>query len=125
MNKELEALERTRKKLAKHCNDIYEWSSIEDDLDIIETALKRLNYIDENRLSDEDIHIVQGMTFEDKVECIKKLKALEIITNKIKIEFTDHFLGIKGNYYIIVNNDVLGAIKVDKEKYDLLKEVLL
>lgn len=53
----------------------------------------------------------------------KDLKALEIIKEKIKIEFNDHYLGIKDNYYIIVNNNVFGAIKIDKEKYDLLKGV--
>lgn len=61
---------------------------------------------------------------KERVENSIKLKALEIIKKEIKIEFTDHFFGIKGNYYIIVNNDVLGAIKVDKEEYDLLKEIM-
>lgn len=56
----------------------------------IENAFKRLKYIDNNSLNDEDIHIVQGMTFEDKVECIKKLKTLETIKEKrIVFEFFD------------------------------------
>ena len=76
MNEALKALERIK--------EFYlQWHLYNrKDFNVIETALKRLNYIDENRLSDEDIHIVQGMTFEDKVECIKKLKALEIIKEK-------------------------------------------
>lgn len=54
----------------------------------------------------------------------KELKALEIIKDKIKIGFDDHYFGFKNNYYIIVNNDLFGAIRVDKEHFDLLKEVL-
>ena len=43
MSEELEALERIRKELAKHYDTehIYEWAAIEDDLELIETALKR------------------------------------------------------------------------------------
>jgi len=44
------AFERIKKELARHyrnASDIYEWTAIEDDLDIIETELKALKFIKE------------------------------------------------------------------------------
>ena len=64
--------------------------------------------------------------FPNEFETIEKeLKSLEIIKEKVKIEFNDHYFGFANNYYIIVNNGVLNPIKVTKEEYDLLKEGLL
>ena len=55
---------------------------------------------------------------------LKQVKALEIIKNIIKFDFRYDYFGIKDNYHIVVNNDLFGAIRVDKEQFDLLKEVL-
>ena len=111
MNKGLEALIRIEDLL----NRLYETDVINDDhthdINIIEKALKRLEELEEEKQS-----------FDRAIE--KKLKALEIIKEKIKIDFNDHYFGFEGNYYIIVNHDVFGAIKVDKEQFELLKEVL-
>lgn len=48
----------------------------------------------------------------------KELKALEIIVKKANIRLWENH----GNYYFTTTNNVYG---ISKEKYDLLKEVLL
>ena len=81
----------------------------------IEKELRRLDEYDNTEYS---------ALIESHKKLLKEKKALEIIKEKIKIDFNDHYFGFKDNYYIIVNHDVFGAIKVDKEQFDLLKEVL-
>ena len=117
MSKELEAVkelyhereytyaESVNHKSKKWANDIKHYDNIGNCLIILEAALKRLETLEEEKQ--------------------KKLKALEIIKKKIKFDFNDQYFGIESNYYIIVNNNIFGAIKVDKETHDLLKEVLL
>lgn len=67
-------------------------------------------------------------SMSEKIECKeiieKELKVLEIIKEKVKIEFNDHYFGFANNYYIIVNNGALNPIKATKEEFDLLMEVL-
>jgi len=59
------------------------------------------------------------------LECVnnieQELKALEIIK-----EYADvRVLGVKDEYYLLVGDDFRYAKRISKEKYDLLKEVLL
>jgi len=133
MSKELEAFKRI-KSITYDRADLYGIEVFREDLNIIEKALKRLTYIDENRLSDEDIHIVQGMTFKDKVKCIKKLKALEIIKDKKVDCNTLIFYLEKHNetghidYAFDSYNDYAkdsDKPQLTKEEFDLLKEVLI
>ena len=79
---------------------------------------KELNRLLDSYTDDENFDYCCYISIE------KKLNALDIIKDKVKIEFKDSYLGFKDNYYIVVNNDLLCAIKVNKEEYDLLKEVL-
>ena len=124
MSKELEALDSIMVSLAEYkeyaivklptkAKEIREEN--DDDFLIVEAALKRLE--DCEKQTEMDSNLIK--IFQ------KKLKALEIIKEKVKIEFNDHYFGFANNYYIIVNNGVLNPIKVTEEEYNLLKEVLL
>ena len=132
MTKELDALEVSKQLkdfVLEFVKNGLDRRFIHGSFDIIETALKRLNYIDENRLSDEDIHIVQGMTFEDKVKCIKKLKALEIIKEKFVIPAYVRNAKTMEEYNKQLKQTTFRkdyeCRKLTQEEYDSLKEEFL
>lgn len=98
MNKELKAFEELRSSLSKNfvISDV-----ANEKLDLIETALKRLETLEEEKQS-----------FDRQLE--KKLKALEIIKERV--------LEIDDFHKIISCKD---QIMLTMKEYDLLKEVLL
>lgn len=120
MSKELEALEDIRKKLAKHYDieDIYKWDAIEDDLEIIETALKRLEEKEHNC----EVNLKQMNALVSKLSKYQKEhKALKII--KEKGMFVSDNAGICTN-----KRDIRYSLEINyfnQEEIDLLKEVLL
>lgn len=136
MNKELETaihylINRT---ICKTKQVVFDYDAYIRNIQIIINALNRLNYIDKYKFSDEDIHIVQGMTFEDKVECIKKLKALEIIKEKeVDVHnFKEILIKQEWTYeqYLDEENDPntsghqFAYKLLTEEEYNILREVL-
>lgn len=127
MNKELEAFNRVSESLLHAVGGIgnahyIDYSnSVEpakEDLDIIETALKRLEFFDKveelptpNIINNSDgsyeFDGVDELLLVSKNEWEKQLKALEIIKEK---------------KWLV--EDILNAFNGEKGKYDLLKEVL-
>lgn len=99
MSKALDKLEHLRKGVQYINQDESPAfiSQYEEDCDIIEKALKRLNYIDENKTY---------CVSENYLQDIKKIKAFEIIKEK---------------KWLV--EDILNAFIEDKEKYNLLKEI--
>lgn len=114
MSKGLDALEKI--KQAEYFVDFEQDAKIKDDykaeLTIIETALKRLETLEEEKQS-----------FDKQLE--KKLKALEIIKNK-EINVHALFLHLKrfdkpDGYNVLVGT----KYQITQEEYDILKEELL
>ena len=100
MSKELQALERIKSHYKdKVCIDVL------DDFDIIETALKKYEHSQQQR----ELYFKQAKELKSiELGNQKKLKTLEIIKEK---------------KWLV--EDILNAFIEDKEKCDLLKEVLL
>ena len=94
-------------------------------LEVIKTALKRLEKIDKSSLTDEEVIYLHNNIKNIHREENKKLKALEIIKNKSQIiDFTA--LAITNNYkdYIQWFRSKELTNKLTKEEFELLKEVL-
>lgn len=106
MSKELEAFERIRTAYP-YCR----YDEETQDLNIVETALKDLDYIRNSSL------------YTLTQEAGKKLKALEVIKEKgihiAVFKTSDDYR----HYNIIAAR--FGCYPYDKEEYELLKEVLL
>lgn len=118
MNKELSPLEAL-KRFKNNIRWLQENTSLttyfeneglylEEDLDNIETALKRLEKLEEEKQS-----------FDRQLE--KKLKALEIIKEIVKKDEETNFMSLFGNGMVNVGN----SYEEIENKYNLLKEVLL
>ena len=113
MNKELEALKRIREELKTHyckIDDIYKWTAIEDDLDIIESKLHERNNLE--RKLDE-----YALSLKDRN---KKLTAFELIKNKkvnVRLLMCDYDLDFY-NIHIWTKDDEL-----IQEEYDFLKKL--
>ena len=114
MVKELEALERIHHKLLVEKDTEFGGHTtiggIENkcDLDIIETALKRLEKYDALNLSCDELQFIANI-IKNPEHQLDKLKAFEIIKEKINRQALLHLLSIE------VKN---------KEDLDLLKKVL-
>ena len=104
MSKELEALERIRDTLHQFRPNLLE--NRQRDFKLVETALKRLEELEELKTS-----------FDRQLE--KKLKALEIIKEKKVDVFCLLFAGLD-----IYNANIHPSRFITQEEYDLLKEVL-
>lgn len=122
MNKELEALEKIGNAKTKDTSFGTEIkTNLPNEYRIIKSALKRLNYIDENKL-----YCISETYLQD----IKKLKALNIIREKrvnvgsLVHDIEEHFMSYEtylANYDCY--QDILEPLT--QEEFDLLKEVLL
>jgi len=107
MSKKLSPLE-AYKKVSDYCR---EWLTFDKELDIIETALKRLESVDR-----------VGEMFCCDVD--KKLKALEIIKEKgVNIYLLNETDNVEEYNELIKSH--YGMKQLTQEEYDLLKEVLL
>lgn len=114
MNKELEAFYKIKAKLIKTEGNTTYGSIIDlTNLDTIETALKRLERIDNQPF----INGIKEIVPADKIS--KQLKALETIKEIMSIEEEDFFYDKETDTYFFV------GFKVSKEQYDLLRKVLL
>ena len=108
MNKELEAL----KRIKSHYNDRV-CIDILEDFDLIESALKRLETLEEEKQS-----------FDRQLE--KKLKALEIIKEKsVDVGFLQWHSSVDSyNSYIVEHAWTKHTRTLTQGEFDLLKEVL-
>ena len=111
MSKELEAFEQIKKYLVN-----LQFHFLEEELDIVESALKEVNGEDRAFLK----HIKNGKLHPLTTKCyqnlLKKEKVLEIIKEKVI------------PYSVINRGMIERAFEegwITKEEYDLLKEVLL
>lgn len=118
MTKELEALKDLREDAKHHLDHHIKY--LNERLDIIENALKRLETLEEEKQS-----------FDRQLE--KKLKVLEIIKKKEVNVFMLTWYFTYSSYDKYVNDfenvdynmPVLSNEQLTQEEYDLLKEVLL
>ena len=123
MSKELDAFEQIKKYLVN-----LHFHFLEEELDIIETALKEnigLRKANEFLIEDcqkleERINDLERIIKEPDTT-IKKLKALEIIKKRFTIQFCKSDLN---GYYGIIQIGINPIYIKTKEEYDLLKEVL-
>lgn len=127
MTKELEALNvlyqislNTNIHYQKKNKDTDDYKGrIEYHKNIVETALKRLENHEQNEDFNKDVLNYAFLSEQDK---IKKLKALETLKNELGFDRQSFFVEVdeKGNkkYYF-------EGREIAKEKYELLKEVLL
>ena len=84
-------------------------------LEIIKGALVEIEYDEE-----EGVILSAWQEHEEETKIIEKeLKALEIMTKSLEIGEEDFFYDDKENIYYFIGSEI------SKEKYDLLKEVLL
>ena len=110
MSKELEALNEIKEKFCvTDGNCTIGDFGLYRRLDIIETALKRLEQ-------------AENCVFTSKEDVKKEHKALEIIKKRLGIELC--FVDSQQTYYIVIGGLVSYPLK-GEEEYNLLKEVLL
>ena len=111
MTKELTPLEALEKIVDTYCID-----NMDEEISIIETALK------ENKTLKERIILNKASFNMAKQQYEKKLKALETLKNELGFDKQSFFVEVdeEGNkkYYF-------EGREIDKDKFDLLKEVLL
>lgn len=118
MSKELDALEKVR-------NRLYPWTSDNQKaFDIIESALKRLEKIDNRKIvgTTTTNKALEQFLIQQCPDVSKKLKALEIIKERFTIQFCKSDLN---GYYGIMQIGTNPIYIKTQEEYDLLKEVLL
>lgn len=133
MSKELDALERIRKCLEygdDELGDVHYFEHIED-LDIIEFAIKDYEKLKNEYDRLESFHkLIIERYNQLNIDYNKKLKALDIIKERMRIEFHEYPNGLfqvvafpKEQTWVGLGTELyFGNCK---EKYDLLKEVLL
>ena len=128
MSKGLEALERMK----HHCavSQEYFYEHFGEDLDIVETELKRYSKIEElcgQTIFDKDcINEIIEKTVDECLINENKLKALEIIKEK-RVDVNDllNFVSLEAyNEYVCACDDN-DKRTLTQEEYDLLKEILL
>lgn len=113
-NKELEALKRVESRL--DTEDLY---LFENDLKIIKSALKRLDYIDENKLY---------CISENYLQDIKKIKAFDVIKKHCIDVGTFCDFDTYQDYceeYGEPDDYIPTTQAMSEDEFDLLKEVLL
>ena len=118
MSKELEALEELKNFSWVDGFDclIYLKYYMEEQLNIIETALKRLEKYDLDLDFAKDCQICGLKPYE---QAIKELKAFDIIKDLIELHYDEN------RHYITLKNHETSLVIYPKEKCDLLKEMLL
>lgn len=92
--------------------------NFEDDLDIIEKVLKKIDILSNQLEHERKIRIRQE----------KKLKALEVIKEKVSplLEFTViKKAEDKDNTYYTINNNWDDTLYLTQEEFDLVREILL
>ena len=121
MSKELEALANLMARVSCGEDNI---NKAKYDYEIIETALKRLANYEQNEDFNKDVLNYAFLNEQDK---IKKLKALELVKEKVmplvSVEHETTRNGVKK--YRVYDNEGYDYIELTKDEYDLLKEVLL
>lgn len=119
MSKELEASKRIRKLLENK----YGLLIYADDLDLIETALKRLENYEQNEDFNKDVLNYAFLNEQDK---IKKLKALDIIKEKkVNVLMFICYANSGKNGFKMYNQAMENEEwRLTQEEFDLLKEVL-
>ena len=116
MTKELEAFEKIKKYLVN-----LQFHFLEEELDIIETALKNYEKLKNEYDKLESFHKLFIEKYNQlNIEHRKKLKALEIIKEK-KVNVNCIISG----WSLWKYNSYKTHINLTKEEYELLKEVLI
>lgn len=113
MNKELKALKRIRKLL----EDKYGLLIYVNDLDIIETALKKVERIEKSYRQATEMKCAM------EKHIIKQDKILRIIKEKVMpLVSLDYQPERKGKEYRVYDSELYQYTDLFKEQYDLLKE---